>query len=226
MKILWILIPVIIILFVLAPIIGLVIWLVVGDNQGGQSRTPHRRRFFMGRAERKGAIGEDQVEELLQSCMVAGDKLLSNVRLPDWEKGDIDHILLSSRGFFVIETKNWAGDIYGNDNDEIWRLVFPDGSQEERYSPYKQNSGHIYALKKFCKLHVWFENVIIFVQDNTQYIQSSCVFTPSKFQERLNSLNDVNIHKSEELDDIFHLLRPYASYVFDSSQLQVFTERN
>ena len=204
MIILWILIPLIVVL----PIFSL----LVGLKRG---QTPHQTRRQREKAEYLGAIGEEQVETLLRRCMIEGDKLLSNVRLPNWEEGDIDHILLSTRGFFVIETKNWAGDIYGDETSEQWKLVFSDGTTEKRFSPFKQNNGHIYALKQFCNLRVWFENIIVFVQDNTQYIQSSCVFTMAEFEQRLNSLHDVNIRNVKERDNLFALLGSYATRVFE-----------
>ena len=48
--------------------------------------------------------------------------LLNDLTLPDGEGGttQIDHLLLSPYGIFVIETKNYKGWIFGNERQKIW----------------------------------------------------------------------------------------------------------
>ena len=64
----------------------------------------------------------------------------------------IDHIVLSRYGIFVVETKNYHGRIYGSDNQEQWSEYFPGRyhtSQEYKfYNPLWQNSNHIRALRQ------------------------------------------------------------------------------
>ena len=35
----------------------------------------------------------------------------------------IDHIVVSKYGLFAIETKNYRGEIYGNDNSQKWKQI-------------------------------------------------------------------------------------------------------
>lgn len=48
--------------------------------------------------------------------------LLNNCTLPDHEQGttQIDHILISPYGVFIIETKNYTGWIFGNARQKQW----------------------------------------------------------------------------------------------------------
>jgi hypothetical protein len=62
----------------------------------------------------------------------------------------IDHIVVSNYGIFVIETKNYKGWIMGNEYDEYWRQVIYK-RKEKLYNPIKQNYGHILALKGVLK---------------------------------------------------------------------------
>ena len=91
---------------------------------------------------KKGEDGEAFVAALLKGCMQAGDTLLNNVVLSDPRTGssmEIDHILLSLRGIFVVETKNRSGEIYGDDETETWTQVLGKGDiRHEFYSPVKQ----------------------------------------------------------------------------------------
>lgn len=62
----------------------------------------------------------------------------------------IDHIVVSNYGIFVIETKNYKGWIMGNEYDEYWKQIIYK-RKEKLYNPIKQNYGHIMALKGVLK---------------------------------------------------------------------------
>ncbi len=60
----------------------------------------------------------------------------------------IDHVIVSRYGVFVIETKNMRGWIYGNDNQATWRQVF----YKSKYSfqnPLRQNYRHQKCLAEY-----------------------------------------------------------------------------
>lgn len=60
----------------------------------------------------------------------------------------IDHIVISQYGIFVIETKQYNGYIYGNEYDRQW-------VQNKKYhinNPIHQNYGHVKCLQNILKL--------------------------------------------------------------------------
>lgn len=59
----------------------------------------------------------------------------------------IDHIIVSPYGIFVIETKNYKGWIFGGPNNYKWTQNIY-GKKYTHYNPIKQNIGHITALKR------------------------------------------------------------------------------
>lgn len=70
----------------------------------------------------KGAKGELKVTQFIErKLMREGDRLFNNVTLKV-ENGtvQIDHVLITWRGIFVIETKNMQGTINGNRDEEKW----------------------------------------------------------------------------------------------------------
>ena len=70
----------------------------------------------------KGVMGEFQVNLLLKLFLSTDIyHLIKNVTLPT-EDGttQIDHILVSKYGIFVIETKNMKGWIFGSPNQKQW----------------------------------------------------------------------------------------------------------
>lgn len=58
----------------------------------------------------------------------------------------IDHIVVSKYGVFVIETKNYKGWIFGSENAYEWtQVIF--NNKYKLYNPLKQNLGHVKALQ-------------------------------------------------------------------------------
>lgn len=58
----------------------------------------------------------------------------------------IDHVVVSEYGVFVIETKNYKGWIIGDEKSDYWTQVIYK-RKERLYNPLRQNYGHIQALK-------------------------------------------------------------------------------
>lgn len=77
----------------------------------------------------------------------------------------IDHIVVSKYGVFAIETKNYRGEIYGNDNSQEWtQIIVTDVTYRKRwwktysyvtknhfYNPVKQSLAHMYAIRKVLR---------------------------------------------------------------------------
>ena len=72
-----------------------------------------------------------------------------NVTLPtEYGSSQIDHIIVSKYGVFVVETKMMTGWIYGKQYDKEWTQKFPNKSFKFQ-NPLRQNYGHIKALQAF-----------------------------------------------------------------------------
>ena len=99
----------------------------------------------------KGYIGERLVGKKLKKLNKREYKVINNLLLKT-TKGStqIDHIVISKYGVFVIETKNYKGIIKGNEYDDNWNQILINKSETLR-NPIKQNNGHIKALKDFTK---------------------------------------------------------------------------
>lgn len=74
----------------------------------------------------------------------------------------IDHVVVSRYGVFAIETKNYRGDIYGNDDRQQWtQVIVTDVTYMKKwyktytyvtknrfYNPVKQSVSHANAIKR------------------------------------------------------------------------------
>lgn len=103
-----------------------------------------------------GEIGEKQVamelKRLPSEYITINDVLLSMGNF----SSQIDHIVLSPKGIFVIETKNYTGWIFGNKSNREWTKVYY-RDKYRFYNPILQNDKHISVLKEFLSKEV--ENI-------------------------------------------------------------------
>jgi hypothetical protein len=99
----------------------------------------------------KGFLGEKSAAIFLSRLDSSKYKVINNIMLQIGGKtSQIDHVVISNFGIFVIETKNYKGRIIGNEYDDYWtQVIFK--SKEKLRNPIKQSFGHIQALKEHLK---------------------------------------------------------------------------
>ena len=120
--------------------------------------------FVFFRWTSKGEMGEKIVAKRLKRLptdkyRVINDLLIQN----NGYSSQIDHVVVSEYGVFVIETKNYQGDIYGGPNSEMWiQSIY--GNKSQFRNPIWQNQGHITAIRKVLgsSTRIPFENIVLF----------------------------------------------------------------
>lgn len=99
-----------------------------------------------------GAEGELSVNKVIRSIAPKVSKQYGNVILKThYGSTEVDHILVTDRGVFIIETKAHKGTILGTVRNDKWvqRLTTSKGVKDyEFYNPIKQNEGHIKKVKE------------------------------------------------------------------------------
>ncbi|WP_161785782.1 nuclease-related domain-containing protein, partial [Vibrio vulnificus] len=116
----------------------------------------------------KGVFGEFLVNKLLSQLPTSDYTLVKDVTLPT-EDGttQIDHIVVSKFGVFVIETKNMKGWIFGSKEQKQWtQKIYRHSSKFQ--NPLHQNYKHVKTLESLLnidssKTH----SVIVFIGDST-----------------------------------------------------------
>lgn len=110
----------------------------------------------------KGKRGEKYVSKLLSQ--LPNDYIVLNDLVYYTSKGttQIDHVVLSKHGVFAIETKNYRGEIYGDDDRKEWTQIivtevrysknwyktYTYVTKNHFYNPIKQAYSHVYKLKE------------------------------------------------------------------------------
>lgn len=135
----------------------------------------------------RGKQGERRVRRVVGET-VEGEKYVIHDLILDKGNGktaQIDHIVINSRGVFVIETKNLSGNIYGSENHGQWTQVLANGRVKNKlYNPLKQNATHVYHVRRLLG-NLPVHSLVVFVQNNTAYINAENVIPLTDLNYRL-----------------------------------------
>jgi len=114
--------------------------------------------------------GEAAVRRLLATQFTSTSyHLLNNVTLPvDDGTTQIDHILVTRYGIFVIETKHYTGWLFANPGSRNWtQVIF--GKHYKFQNPIHQNRKHVKTVEKLLDFippeHI--QSVVVFTGDAT-----------------------------------------------------------
>ncbi len=141
-------------------------------------------------AKQKGKRGEMRVSAILSK--LSDEYTILNDLVFRTEKGttQIDHIVVSKYGIFTIETKNYRGEIYGDDNRKEWtQLIVTKVTYAKKwwktytyvtknrfYNPVKQSVGHALRIKELLSVfpHVKIVPIVVFTGDAIlKYVESN-----------------------------------------------------
>ncbi|WP_442598597.1 nuclease-related domain-containing protein [Neobacillus sp. D3-1R] len=116
-------------------------------------------------AARKGELGEYKIDiqlaQLPKEYRYLSDLLIKNKEAKSGYS-QIDHVVITPYGIFVIETKNYQGTIYGGKERKTWLV----NGKFKMMNPFIQNYGHIQALKNIIspKHHKNFISMVSFTK--------------------------------------------------------------
>lgn len=170
----------------------------------------------------KGKAGEIYVHNILMELpdeyYIMDDVVMNTVK----GTTQIDHIVISRYGIFVIETKNYSGNIYGNDESNQWtQKILTDVVYSKKwyktytyvtknkfYNPVKQALGHMYEVKNSLKEWPYLKIVPIIV------------FTGTAAFVNVNTKNHV-IHET----DLLATIQSYKTIYLSDTDLQEVIKR-
>ncbi|MGE4321138.1 MAG: nuclease-related domain-containing protein [Acholeplasmataceae bacterium] len=101
----------------------------------------------------------------------------------DFSSSQIDNLLLTTKGLYVMEAKNYNGHIFGSEHQEKWTMTVKHTntkrarsgrtyktthiSKHSFYNPLKQNQTHINKIVKLMEIHqnIPIYNIVVFGQN-------------------------------------------------------------
>jgi hypothetical protein len=156
----------------------------------------------------KGFVGEKSISILLATLDKKKYKIINDLRLRiEGKSTQIDHVVLSNFGIFVIETKNYKGWIFGKEHEDYWKQVIYKEKNTFK-NPIKQNKYHIWMLKKALKDHpdLDYHSLIVFLANaELKTNTNNGVIYPQKMLRRIRSY-DEEVISDEVKNGIFDYL--------------------
>lgn len=137
--------------------------------------------FILSLPKVKGFLGETSVRMLLSRLDAENYKVLNDIllRRKSGSTTQIDHIVVSRYGVFVIETKNYSGWIFGKEGDKYWTQTLNKRTKNKFFNPILQNKGHINALKEIVEYDIPFYSIVVFSSKATLKNKiNGVVYTP------------------------------------------------
>ncbi len=128
-------------------------WLFGGGLAAGILYGAHRLRIRQNDQEvvnlRAGLKGEVEVTRQLGESLDNNHYIFNDIRIKAGRRSaQIDHLIVSPRGIFLIETKNWRGHLDGTEADERWTQTKREGEPPIRISnPIQQTKRHAEVLR-------------------------------------------------------------------------------
>lgn len=161
-----------------------------------------------------GLEGEHRVNAHLKTLLKEDEYLLEHLLLPinNGHKTEVDSVLITRKGIFCIEIKNWSGHIYGNDDDETWlqKTRDPDKPHIEHNNPVRQNDWHCFILEKLLSDKYELYCAVIFSHlEKKNSIFSYYTYTIKDFIDFYGNLEEEL--SVVEIKSIYDKLSPYVA---------------
>ncbi|KAB7665878.1 NERD domain-containing protein [Bacillus sp. B1-b2] len=165
----------------------------------------------------KGAIGEKKVNGILSNLPSDTYRIWNDLYVPNKKKGtsQIDHVVLTNNGLFVIETKNYQGWIFGHEQSQYWtQSIYK--RKERFHNPIWQNYGHIRALKELLQEDLPNEfpiySIIVFSDKATlkSTFENASVINNKQLLSTIKELNSNIFYEAIPLKSMIEKITKYA----------------
>ncbi len=143
----------------------------------------------------KGWFGEKTVAIILSS-LPQEYQIIHNVMLrqKSGKTTQIDHVVISPYGIFVIETKNYKGYITGSEWGKSW-------TGNKKYSipnPIKQNYGHVKALAELLDLaEELFVPLVVFTTNADVKVQSEKIVYTTQLHKTIRAYQEPKLNADQ-----------------------------
>lgn len=158
----------------------------------------------------QGFIGEKSVALILLKLNPNKYKVINDLMVRfNGKTTQIDHLVISNFGIFVIETKNYYGWILGNEFRNHWtKLIYETKNIIKINNPIKQSNWHINVLKNILKKYQDINYFPIVVFTKRAYLS---VKTETDVINNTKLLVTIKKYKTENIsdqvrDEIYNLL--------------------
>ena len=134
-----------------------------------------------------GKTGELVAQEIIREVLRENDILLSNICISyEGKETELDNVVITDKGVFIIEVKNYSGKLVGKEDDFEWKKykLSAGGNVYEKNvkNPIKQVKRQVYILSHYLKSHgidIWVEGYALLLENNSP-VHGDCVLESRK----------------------------------------------
>ncbi len=165
--------------------------------------------------------GEQEIAHILSEGLSYKDYFIfNNLTIPSDHNGSsqIDHLVVSKFGIFVIESKDYKGWIFGSKDQDKWTQSLPGGKNKFPFqNPIRQNWSHIMSLKLLMPSipENAYQSVVVFTD--------SCEFKTDPIENVVHSeeiVGCIQKHTETKLsEENLHLMLGKLSYVCQTADI-------
>jgi hypothetical protein len=148
------------------------------------------------------------------------------------KSSQIDHVIVSPYGIFVIETKNHKGWVFGDVQSKVWTQVI-NGETGNRaygghshytfYNPLQQNEQHMVYLSKYLRCpRQYMLGMIVFTNPEAYLgnVNCNCCYTLDTFAQTLLSYTN-RIWSEKQTEKVIHAIEKLDSNSYSLSKEHV-----
>ncbi len=145
-----------------------------------------------------GKSGEKEVSRFIarlkENDEIIIDNFLASRNKDNTDSIQIDHIFISHKGIFIIETKDYRGRIYGGKDQKDWTqtIGYNRIHKNSFYNPIMQNATHIRYIEKLIRFEVPCYSVVIFLDADTSRVSNveGILFNLYSFRKWYKTINE------------------------------------
>ena len=168
----------------------------------------------------RGNKGEEKVISTLKKIKV-NHHVFNNISFIS-EKNEmthqIDHVLVHPHGVFVIETKNYYGEIISDTGEGYWVKIVK-GKKEIIRNPLNQNKTHVKVVKRILK-STDVISLVVFVKNNAPYMPDDNVINLKDLLLFVDCYPYKKIINKEEIKEICRKIRENRVKITKSEHLE------
>ena len=171
-----------------------------------------------------GKYGEYLTYKYLRNFETVDAKFLFNIYIPkeNYETTEIDVLMISHKGIFVIESKNYSGWIFGSESQKNWYQTLPKGKNCSHkvpfYNPIMQNRSHIKYLKALLGEQIPMRSIIVFsdrcvlkhIKIYSNDISVINRYNVAPVITEIYNQTSINLLTEKDIADIYNKLYPYT----------------
>ena len=179
-----------------------------------------------------GKKGEDLIEHELDRAYARGNAgvVLRNVYVPagNGRTTEIDLLYITVKGMFVLESKNYSGWVFGNEDDQYWTVTLKSKQKNRIYNPIKQNAGHIKHLREYLRRPIPMFSVVVFserceLKNITLTSHQAIVAKRNRLTETINDIwkSYPDVLTEAEVEEIYYSLYALTNASFATKKKHV-----